>query len=241
MVSKHGSIGRVEVMEDFLSFTITTAGNDVIPQAGIHTVAVGTGSFATTIDEPGGILSCVTATVDNSNVALYSGPFKAADGGCVIEARFKVADVTTNALFCGFSELLVATGAVCPIEASGSNSLTVGAGSAMGILRDIDQTTDTFLAVASDNSAAETAVNTGLSPTNDEWEIVRVEVDPDGGGRVYMGEDNQGLVLQKEFAAGILTTSVVLHPVLICECRSAVANTLEVDYFYARGYRDWTD
>jgi len=240
MTVRIGSRGRIEVFEDFLNFTTTTMGTTALPQAQIMYVSVNEGSFATTVDEPGGVLKCTTDTGDNDNVALYSGPFKAADGGCVMEARFKVAAVTTPAIFCGFSELLNATTPVCPIEASGANSLTMSSsGAAAGILRDIDQTTDTFLAVAGDNSVAETVVNTGLSPTNDEWEVVRVEVDPDGTARVYQAEDNVGLQLQATFTEA-LTTSVVLFPTLLCENRTGAANILEVDYFYAKGYRDWT-
>jgi len=243
MTVKIGSRGRIEVFEDFLAFTVATMGTTALPQGDIMYCSVNEGSFATTVDEPGGILACVTDTADNDNIALYSGPFKAADGGCQMEARYKVASIATPALFCGFSELLNATTPVCPIEANGANVLTMSSsGAAAGILFDIDQTTDTFLAVAADNSAASTGapVNTGLSPTNNEWEVTRVEVDPDGTARVYHAEDNSGLKLQATFSTA-LTTTVVLFPCLLCENRSGAANTMEVDYFYAKGFRDWTD
>lgn len=241
MTVRIGSRGRIEVFEDFLNFSSTTMGTTALPQAGIMYVSVNEGSFATTVDEPGGVLSCVTDTGDNDNAALYSGPFKAADGGCVMEARFKVAAITTPAIFCGFSETLNATTPVCPIEASGATpTLTISAaGATAGMLFDVDCTTDVWYSVCSDNSVAAAAATASIPPVADSYDVVRVEVDPDGTARTYHAKNDGGLQLIATYPAA-LTTSVVLFPTLLVENRSGAANTLEVDYFYAKGYRDWT-
>jgi len=240
MTVKIGSRGRIEVFEDFLSFTVATMGTTRLPQGNILYSSVNEGSFAITVDEPGGILSCVTDTGDNDNVAIHTSPFKAADGGCVMEARFKLAAITTPAVFCGFSELLAADTPVCPIEASGTSATLSSSGATAGLLFDIDCTTDVWYAVCADNSAAATGnLTASIAPVADSFDVVRVEVDPNGTARVYHAKNDTGLQLIATFTEA-LTTSVILFPVLLCENRSGAANTMEVDYFYAKGYRDWT-
>lgn len=245
MTTRTGSRGRMEIFEDFFSYhssTVDTVDKPAGPQ--VMYCSVNEGTFDMTVDEPGGIIAATTDTSDNDNIAFYIGPFKAADGGCVMEARFKSADVSTNATFCGFSELLDATTPVCPIEASGATpTLTLSSsGATAGMLMDADCSTQNWNAVAGDDSVSASGSPTagGQNPGDDAWDVCRVEVDPDGTARCYLGKNDGGLEEVKSFSEA-LTTSVVLYAVLLCENRSGAANTLEVDYMYAKGWRDWTN
>ena len=90
-------------------------------------------------------------------------------------------------------------------------------------------------AVAGDGGVEETVYNAAAGPTADYWDVVRVEIGPDGKGTYILN----GKVIH-EFTS-FLTTTDIQHAVLMVENRSGAANTLEIDYFFAKGYRDRTD
>jgi len=237
-----GSFGRLRVFEDFLGAPEVAAMTTVAASVGnVGYVTVNEGSFAPTVDEPGGILAITTDTADNDNCAVYAGPFKPADGGCAMEARFKMADITTGAVYCGFSETLDATTPVMPAEFATATMTYNGTGSIIGIQFDSDGTgtTDDWRAVFGDAAAAKSNADANgtrayEAAVNDEWDVVRVEIGADATARVLLN----GRVIKE--IADACTVADVQHACLIIENRSAAASVLEVDYFYAEGGRDWT-
>jgi hypothetical protein len=68
----------------------------------------------------------------------------------------------------------------------------------------------------------------------DEYDIVRVILYPSGYAEVWHDEE-----LVVGGATG-LTASDLVYAVLMCENRSAAAIEFEVDYFHAKGQRDFT-
>ncbi len=240
MAIKQGSFGQLRVFEDFLGFN-TPAGNTawaltgVCPVGQLAMTSVNEGSMAPTLDEPGGIMAITTDTADNDNAALFVGVFKPADGGCVMEARFKVADTTTAAIYCGFTETLALDTPVMPAEYATATLTCNGSGSMVGLLHDADATTDLWMAVAGDGGAEETVYAASYGPTNDYWTVVRVEIGADGDGWCWL----DGKMIHK--FTSFLTTTDIQHAVLMVENRSSAANTLEVDYFFASGGRDWNE
>lgn len=242
MATSRGTYGRIKVFEDFLGAPEVTAMTTIAASAGsIGYVSVNEGTMVATVDEPGGILAITTDTADDDNFALYAGPLKVSDGGCFMEARFKIADITTGAVFCGFSELLDATTPVMPAEYA-TATMTIGTGGVVGMQFDADGNTDYWRA-----AAGEDAVNATGSPTdagtqamvNDEWDVVRVEIGTDGRCDCYLAGSDGALNLIKSFDSPF-TLTTVMYPCLVIENRSAAASVMEVDYFYAEGGRDWT-
>ncbi len=233
-----GSFSRVRVFEDFVSkyegstaFTTTFTG---IGNLAAISVSAGNGTTVTVVDEPGGVVSLTTHSDDNDNVALHCGMFKPADGGCWMEARFKAAVVTTPAIFCGFFKTLAVTTPVMAIEYATTVQTT--ASTAVGMLYDIDATTDVWYAVAGDATTAATGspVAATTAAVADTWDVVKVEIGADGDGYCWLN----GKLIKK--FDNFCTTTDVFHAVLMLENRSGAANTIEVDYFYAEGGRDWT-
>lgn len=235
-----GSFGRLRVFEDFLGAPEVAAMTTVAASVGnIGYVSVNEGSFAPTVDEPGGILAITTDTADNDNCALYAGPFKPSDGGCVMEARFKVADITTDAIYCGFSETLDATTPVMPAEFATATMTYNGTGSIIGVQFDADGTTDDWRAVFGDGGAVKSNADANgtrayEAAVNDEWDVVRVEIGADAIARVLLN----GRVIKEITSA--CTKTDLQYAVLMIENRSAAASGMEVDYFFAEGGRDWS-
>ena len=249
MAESRGTYGRLQVFEDFLGAPEVTAMTTVAASAGdIGYVSVNEGDIIAVVDEPGGVWNFTTDTADNDNFFLYSGPFKPADGGCAMEARFKIADITTGAVFCGFSETLDATTPVMPAEFDTVTMTINGAGGVAGMQFDSDGTLDYWRAACGNAGANATAAANGtVSPTaagtqamvNDEYDVVRVEIGADGRVDIYLAESNGILKLIASYT-GVLTTTDLVHACLGIENRSGAASDLEVDYFWAEGGRDWT-
>jgi len=240
--------GRTRVFDDFLGpDNDLTWGSGTVKVGNFGFVSVNEGSFEWTVDEPGGIVAVTTDTGDNDNAALFAGTFQPSLGGCVMEARFKFANVDC-AIYAGFTETLALGTPVMPAEFATATMAYNGSGGMVGVNYDVDGTTDDFRSVFGDAGAISggaTAGGTRASETitADEWYIVRVEIDPDGTGRVYVGHDgglSGGMDLIEEVSTAAVTNTDQQHAVLMIENRSGNARALEVDYLYAEGGRDWS-
>jgi hypothetical protein len=246
------SNGRIKFGSDFL-----TVSNDMVWGTGtlaatfgggISFTSVNEGSFANTVDEPGGILAITTDTGDNDNAAIFAGPFKAADGGMTLEARFKYSNVDTS-VYVGFCETLALDTPVMPAEFATATMTYNGTGGMVGLQYDVDGTTDDWRAVMGDGGAAVASSGNGTranaTVTADRWVEAKVTVFPDGSAECWLGDvghaDANGvpiLRLIKKFSAG-LTPTDQLYAVLMSENRSGNARVLEVDLFEGEAGRDW--
>jgi len=241
MPTNIGECGKIVVEDHFMGFETATMGTTMLPcgSNGVNYVSVNEGSFAATTDEPGGVLAITTDTADNDNCFLMIGPFKPADGGVYLEARFKMADITTGAVYCGWSETLDATTPVMPAEFATATMTYNGSGGIIGLQFDSDGTTDDWRAVFGDGGAVNSSADANgtranEAAVNDEYDVVRVYVSTDGNGEVYL---NGRLI---KAVNSVVTPADVGWMCLGIENRSAAASVLEVDYMKAVGYVDWT-
>lgn len=248
-----GSKGRIAFGGDFTGKydsvvwgAAALVSGDLAP--GVGFVSVNEGSFASTVDEPGGILAITTDTGDNDNAVLFAGPFKAADGYIELEARFKYSNVDC-AVFVGFTETLDGTTPVMPAEFATATMTYNGTGGMVGFNYDVDGTTDDFRAVMGDGGAAVSGSGNGVRAnatlTADRWIIARVVLYEDTSAECWLGEVGHAnsanvptLRLIKKFDAGLTATDLVFACLMI-ENRSANARVLEVDYFEGEAGRDW--
>ena len=243
-----GTKGVIEVKEHFMGFTTTTMGTTKLPVGanGVMYCSVQEGAFALTTDEPGGVLSVTCDDSSGDNCCLYIGPFKPADGGVVFETRFKVNDITSCAVFVGFAEDVNATTPVLPLSFSTATMAYNDSGNMAGLSFDSNATSGTADWRASGGNASAAATNAYLNgtrannaPVNDKYDVVQVKIDPAGNAEMYLADDNGGLRLIERIESCVTATDLT-NAVLMIENRSAAASILEVDYMYAKGYRDWT-
>lgn len=247
-----GSKNIIEFGSDFTGIYNDVAwgtGTLVAPlPGGIGFTSVNEGSFASTVDEEGGILAITTDTGDNDNAALIAGPFKAANGPVWMEARYKYSN-TDCAVFAGFAETMALDTPVMPAEFATATMTYNGTGGMVGVQYDVDGTTGDFRAVMGDGGAAKLDSGNGIRSnstlTADRWFITRVVLNTDGSGEVWHADAGHAnadgvptLRLIKKFGAGLTPTDKV-YAVLMIENRSAAARILEVDYFWGEGARDW--
>lgn len=217
----------------------------------IEAFGVGTETYASTVDESGGILALSTGASDDDNAVLRMGPFAPRDGTMVLTTRFKYSNVGC-AVWLGFAETLDTTTPVMPSEFATATMTYNGTGGMIGFNYDADGTTDDFRAVMGDGGAAISDSSNGTRAnatlTADRWFEGQVILFPDGGGECWLGDSGhaQGsgtelkMRLVKRFSSGTLLTSTDLFfACLMIEARSAAARTLEVDFFDIKAGRDW--
>lgn len=255
-----GTMSRIKFGSDFTGTYNDIAwgtGTLVAPiESGIGFTSDDEGSFATTVDEPGGILAITTDVGDNDSAFLMAGPFKPSDGGCWAEARFKYSNVDVAVMF-GFQETISLTAPVMGLEFATTTMTYGNVGNVVGFNYDVDGTTDDFRAAAGDGQAAVAGSGNGTranaTVTADRWFVARVEVFADGSADCYLSDsghvDGAGipaLRLIKHFQGTNSITGVtglnaddLMYAVLAVENRSANARVLEVDYFFGEGSRDW--
>lgn len=238
-----GQFGKIRVFNDFVDplGDVTWGTGQVHLGGGVFMVSVNEGTINEVVDESGGVTQFLTDTADNDNVCLLAGKFDPSQGGCVMEARFKVADDLGVGIFCGFSETMALDTPVVPAEFATATMTYNGTGGMLGAQYDDDGTTDDWRAVMGDGAAnvggtaSANGVRANATVTADDWQLVRVELHPDGSGDVWV---NGKLV--KNYDAG-LTPTDLFYACLIVENRTGAAREVEVDYFYAQSNRDWND
>ena len=232
------------VWNDFLgSFEdLTWASTSLDLGGGVALISENEGTLNDVVDESGGVQQFLTDTGDNDNVALFAGVFDPSKGPVEFEARFKVADTPTAcAVFAGFTETLAKGTPVMPGEFATATMTYNGSGGMVGLQWDSDASTNAWRALSGDGggvSGSDAFGANGTAATDamvaDEYDIVRVILYPSGYAEVWHDEE-----LVVGGATG-LTTSDLVYAVLMCENRSGAAIEFEVDYFYAKGQRDFT-
>ena len=248
-----GSVGRVKWGSDFTGLydSVVWGTGQLVAGDGLGGVgfaSVNEGSFASTVDEDGGILAVTTDTGDNDNAVLVGPRCKPANGVAMVEGRFKYSNVDCS-IFFGFTETLALDTPVMPAEFATATMTYNGTGGMVGLQYDVDGTTDDFRAVMGDGGAAKldsgNGVRANATVTADRWFIARVVLFEDGSAECWLadvGHADSGNVptlrLIKKFAAG-LTPGDLFYPVLMVENRSGAARVLEVDYLYGESGRDW--
>ena len=247
-----GNFGEIRAFNDFTGTyeTVTWDAATVELGGGWGLYSVNEGTIQDVKDEEGGIIQLLTDTGDNDNAALVAGPFKPSSGGCVMEARFKVADDLNVAIFAGFMETMVVATPVMAAEYATATMSIAGSGGVAGLQYDLDGTTDFFRAASGDGGAvtgtnksgtaitATTTTSSGQTVTADKFVVARVEISPSGRIDYLLAADKELTLV--ESITGAITASDLFYAVLMLENREAAAKEFEVDYVYARGFRDWT-
>ena len=240
-----GSYGKCAVYDHFFGgpTNLTAMGAVGYPLAltgsGVNYVCANEGTFVNTLDEPGGVLAISTDTGDVDNFFMEVGMLKPVDGGIWMECRFKQDNVLLGQIFAGFSEVLDPTTPVMPASYIAAAYALAGVGGVVGFLYDPDATTDRWLAIAGDAGIEETIGECGgQTMVNDEYDVVRVEIDQVGTGRCWLAYKDGSLRLIKTFET-VVTPTDNFYACLGIQNSTAAARNMEVDYFNAGSFVDW--
>jgi len=165
-------------------------------------------------------------------------------GTLVLEARVRLPAEANRAVFIGFSD--VATDAVSLeddlIHGNGTTT-TLTASDLVGFHYSSEYTaTDTWHTVYNGGSATGETTSTSIEATAGEFQVLRLEVAPNGTAFFYIDGKPAGnsASVKASGISGAASTSVDMAALVIVESKTTTALTLDVDYMLVRGNRDWT-
>ena len=251
MATVQSEVGRIRIFEDFLgpeyiiAETSTTGGT----LGGFRVVGDGiteTDSGIVILESDGlsGVAQLTTAddASEDSCGLVTAKCFDAAlMGTLVAETRVRFDDDDNKAFFFGFcDENDDDQGIEGEIMAGATETLTLTASDICGFYFTDELTTDpsdwhmVYKGGTTTGETDSTEVNADDDIAAGEFQILRVEVDPNGTARWYI----DGVL--KQTVEGAMSTSTDVAVVFIVETKTAAAETAEVDYILVEANRDWT-
>ena len=244
-INAQGEVGRIRLFYDFYGED-PIAGTAPLRPLGPFSVG-GTGSEDTDAGVPtiAGILSgagriTTTNEVDHTTMVGTQAAFDVAlSGTLVLETRVQMENLDTKEVFIGFSDIAPETLSIeGNILTGAGTTITNSASDFVGFFLSAELTDDEdWHAVYNGGTASAVTDSTALDLDDDavagEWQILRLEIAPNGDTRWYIDGD------LKKTVAGAASTSVNLGLCVGVEAKGAAIETLDVDYILVKANRDW--
>lgn len=160
-----------EFFTHFLEDTLDTAHTSVSTPGSTDTVAINAAI--------GGHCRLTAATTDDDTCQLnVTGLNWEGDRNCLCEARIRINDVSTTALWFGFTDATSESNQVMPFHYP-ANTATSSTSDAVGFVSDPDTTTYTasnILCTGVASATKDTTVDTGVTWADGVWHVLRVEL-----------------------------------------------------------------
>ena len=201
----------------------------------------GAGAAYLQSDALSGVVKLTTDTTENDTI--FVGTDIAFDvalmAPLVIEARVRFTDLDAKACFIGFTSVLTEDEQMSDIvDYSAATTLDITATMA-GFYLSSELTDDedwhmVYNGGTTTGQTDSTAIDADDDAVAGEWQILRVEVDPNGTARWYIDEE----ILQT--VEGAISTSTDLAACCgISENAGGTAAVMDVDYLLVKANRDW--
>lgn len=260
------AFGKIGFFEDFQAVKLAVTIDDITVGTRYNDVTIiaisGAVAPTYTVDESGGVSGFSGASGAGDGVAITSSPMvPSSNGTIVVVARWKVSSASDYRFFLGWQETVNLAEAVNPFTLNGTGLTANSAGQVVGFYYDTQASVDGFrLMAASDGTEATSAalsysrtgattlgslgILCGETLTADKWVVARVEIDPSGQVRAYLGDETMGnttgLTHIATIKSGAIDEDAVYFPMIQMLEQSSGDPTHEIDYFGATGNRDWT-
>jgi len=253
MAIVQGEVGRVRMFEDFLGAEVPLAlethfenlGQFVITGEGIE---VSDGGSMLVLDSGGlngvGRFTC-DDTTDKDSMAIRTAICLDVGlmGTLVMECRIKSETIALQQNWFGLVNISNADDCIedeiVDTSSGGTTIDDLTATSMCGFLRTSEITANTewhaiWQGGTATGPATTTAAELGVDYVAGDYQILRLEVDPNGTARWYI----DGVLLKT--LAGAASTTTDMAAILMVESQSTAAAAMDVDYILVRANRDWT-
>lgn len=255
MSIKQSEFGGIEIMEDFCGpewIVAETAATGALGPFRVIGQGVGTNTDSgVTVNESDPSLSGVgrlTAT-DEDNHATGLSTALCFDvgkmGPIILETRVQFSDLNTKEFFFGLSDVNTDTtileGGIVGIATTAATTIAYTASDVCGFLLSSEATDDEdWHAVYTGGTAAAVTTSGSLDLDDDavagEWQVLRLEVDPDGTARWYI----DGVLLKTLAGAVSTTTDLAAQAIVHNLANTSTTEAADLDYIYIKASRDWT-
>lgn len=196
----------------------------------------------------GGAVRLTTSNTDAHTIGLETPAIfdVALMGPLIAEARVQFANYTTKAAFMGFTDIEIGSSVpdieVDLVTAASATLLTLTASDLVGFYGPDAEITATPLEYMGVYKGGDTAGQTATASVNlgtpasvaGEWDILRIEVDPNGDARWFI---NGAL---RQSVAKAVSTTVNLKFFIAVGAKDSTIATMDIDYIKLVANRDWT-
>ncbi len=250
MATVQSEFGRIELFDDFCGPEWLVAETAATGQLGPFRVVgdVDDNTGGVTINETDPCLSgvarltaCDTADNDATGLATALMFDVAKMAPIVMETRVQFADLDTKEFYFGLTDV---NGDNCSLEGSNihgaTTTLTLTASDLCGFFLSSELTDDEdWHGVYNGGTTTGLTTSTSVDLDDDavagEWQVLRLEVDPNGTARWYI----DGVL--KQTVSGAVSTTTDLAVLCMVEIKGTTADeTADIDYLLVRANRDWT-
>ena len=244
-----GERGQIELFEDFytednVAETAETRnfGDFIIGGQGNAEVDSGVISLATSPNLGGVGRLTTTDEVDHTLlVGTNIGWDVGLMGTITAECRIQFNNLATKDAFFGFCDIEPNTLSIQTdiIANDGGTTLTLTASDILGFYLSAELTDNADWHTVYNGGGTTGVTDATLLDINDdavagEWQILRLELDPNGTVRWYVNE------MLVRTVSGAVSTTTDLSFLLGVEAKEAAIEELDCDYLLVRAFRDWT-
>lgn len=241
--------GRIEIFEDFYGeedLVANTTEGRAFGMSGLRVIGAGSGDTDSgiTSQESDPALNGVgrfiaTATTGGLTTALATAKMftAAAMGTLVMEVRVQFDDVLTKSCWIGFCDTNDNDEEI-PASIT-TTAITLTASNQVGFCFDGNATSVanwyyTFKGGSTTGDTVSANQDSSVTLTDATWDILRIEVDPDGTARWYIND------VHKKTLEGALSTTTYVCAFVGIESEGTAVENMDVDYILVRANRDWT-
>jgi hypothetical protein len=250
MATIQGSCGLITVFCDFTGqekVVLNTEDSESVGPficggEGIEDNDAGAVIVDTTAYNLNGVIELVSANENLDTIALMTGMMYdvALMAPIVMEVRVQLVDLDAKAIFVGFNDVCtrsVTTTAI--LDPSTGTTMGLAASDLIGFMFSSELTEDDmwhmpYRGGTTTGPTVTTDVESGINAVAGEYNILRLEIDPNGTARWYI--DN----ILKQTVKGACSTTVEMGFMAAVGANEGTAAVIKIDYILVRANRDWT-
>jgi len=248
-IKAQSGFGSIRIFEDFIANEDAVANTSSTANIGpfrlIGETLTDTDAGAVTLESDGlsGVIQLTSPNAtDNDSVGLVTSKMfdVAFMAPIVIETRVRFADLDTKEFFFGLTDVNDDNTGIEGKNLHGATTtLTLTASDLCGFFWSAELTEDemwhgVYNGGTTTGQVVSTSVQLGADAVAGEWDVLRLEVDPNGTARWYLNE------VLKQTVTGAVSTTTDLAVALLLEIKGTGTNeTVDVDYIDIHANRDW--
>jgi len=185
----------------------------------------------------------ITTTNEDNHTTLVGTPIAfdvALMAPLVAEVRVRFADLDTKEAFIGFCDIDPNTLSIeTDVMTGATAALTLTASDICGFFLSAELTDDedwhgVYNGGTTTGETTSTSVDLDDDAVAGEWQILKLEIDPNGTARWYIDED------LKQTVSTAVSTTTDLSFICGVEAKGDAIETMDVDYIVVKANRDWT-
>ena len=247
-INAQGGVGKIRLFEDFCGaeWPVAETADDNMMIGDFRLIGQGiaeadSGAVALESDGLSGVAQLTTTNEAEHTCGLATSKCfdVALMGPLIAEARVRFTDLDTKECYFGWTDVNDDTAILEGGNIHGATTIiTLTASDLCGFHLSAELTDDEdWHMVYNGGTTTGETVSTNIDADDDavagEWQVLRLEIDPNGTARWYI----DGVL--KQTVTGAVSTTTDLACILMVEAKGTAVESVDVDYLLVEANRDW--